>query len=165
MWHTVPTAPSGGKGSQLTSVHSVDVVILGYFMLDERSRGRLGNETTEATGTHYSARRWTRCSGARVELVDAVVFKDRLASQLLPTITYLQAAAGSLRPCMRRNGRSAGGTRLARIFLFAGLLEIVLGVAFLAAQVPRTEIRTVTLKMRTLGCGSAQVSGCRRSLV
>jgi len=41
---------------------------------------------------------------------------------------------------MRRNGRSVGGTSLARIVLFAGLPESILGVAFLAAQVPRTEI-------------------------
>src|SRR5271169_1034978 len=30
--YTVPTAPSGGKGLELASIHSVDVVIVDYFM-------------------------------------------------------------------------------------------------------------------------------------
>ena len=44
--YTVLTAPSGGKGLELASIHSVDVVIVDYFMPEMNgARGCHRNET------------------------------------------------------------------------------------------------------------------------
>jgi CheY-like chemotaxis protein len=88
--YTVLTASSGGQGLKLASIHSVDVVILDYLMsaingqevtLEMR---RLMPQApiillTEAGDVPAQA----------LHLVDALVAKDRLASQLLPTIARL----------------------------------------------------------------------------
>ena len=91
--YTVLTASSCGKGLELASIHSVDVVILDYFM--PRMNGqevamelrRLRPQApiillTEGQGVPEQA----------LSLVDAFVAKDRLASQLLPTIEYLHGS-------------------------------------------------------------------------
>jgi hypothetical protein len=44
---------------------------------------------------------------------------------------------------MTHNGLKRDGSELARVFLFAGLLDIALGVAFLAAPLPPAEIQEV----------------------
>jgi len=88
--YTVLTAPSGGEGLELASTHSVDVVILDYFMpaMDGQEVAielrRLRPQApiillTEGLGVPEQA----------LHLVDALVAKDRLASQLLPTIVHL----------------------------------------------------------------------------
>ena len=87
---TVLTARSGGKGLELASIHSVDVVILDYFMPVMNGQEvalelkRLRPQApiillTEGLGIPEQT----------LNLVDALVAKDRLASQLLPTIAHL----------------------------------------------------------------------------
>jgi CheY-like chemotaxis protein len=54
--YTVLTAPSGGKGLELASIHSVDVVIVDYFMPDdERARGCNRNEKAQAASANHHA--------------------------------------------------------------------------------------------------------------
>jgi CheY-like chemotaxis protein len=89
--YTVLTASSGGEGLEMASIHSVDVVILDYFMPAISGQAvameirRLKPQApiillTEGCGV---PKHETQC------LIDAFVAKDRLASQLLPTIEYL----------------------------------------------------------------------------
>ena len=88
--YTVLTASSSGRGLELASTESVDVVILDYFMPTmnaqevAREMRRLRPQApiillTEGAGVPEPA----------LNLADALVAKDRLASQLLPTIAYL----------------------------------------------------------------------------
>ena len=88
--YTVLTASSCGKGLELASTQSVDVVILDYFMPTMNGQQvalemrRLRQQApiillTEGEGVPEPT----------LNLVDAMVAKDRLASQLLPTIAYL----------------------------------------------------------------------------
>jgi CheY-like chemotaxis protein len=88
--YTVLTASSTGQGLELASTQSVDVVILDYFMPAMNGQAvamemrRLRPQApiillTEGPGVPEPA----------LDLVDAMVAKDRLASQLLPTIAYL----------------------------------------------------------------------------
>jgi CheY-like chemotaxis protein len=96
--YTVLTASSCGRGLELAAIHSVDIVIVDYFM--PRMNGqevalemrRLRPQApiivlTEGRGVPEPA----------LNLVDALVAKDRLASQLLPTIAYLHGS-GRIRP-------------------------------------------------------------------
>jgi len=91
--YTVLTAPSGSEGLELASIHSVDVVILDYFMPAMNGQEvaiemrRLRPQApiillTEGLGVPEQA----------LPLVDALVAKDRLASQLLPTIAHLSGS-------------------------------------------------------------------------
>jgi CheY-like chemotaxis protein len=91
--YTVLTAPSGSEGLELASLHSVDVVILDYFMPAMNGQEvaiemrRLRPQApiillTEGLGVPEQA----------LTLVDALVAKDRLASQLLPTIAHLSGS-------------------------------------------------------------------------
>jgi CheY-like chemotaxis protein len=91
--YTVLTASSGGKGVELASTHSVDVIVLDYFMPAMNAQEvaiamrRLQPEApiillTEGAGVPDHT----------LSLVDALIAKDRLASQLLPTIAHLQGA-------------------------------------------------------------------------
>jgi CheY-like chemotaxis protein len=88
--YSVLTAKSGGKGLELASKHWVDVVILDYFMPEMNGQEvaiemrRLRPEAaiimlSGAEDVPEQALRW----------VDAFIAKDRLASQLLPTIAQL----------------------------------------------------------------------------
>lgn len=89
--YTVLTASSGGRGLELASSHSVDIVVLDYFMPAMNAQEvaitmrRLRPEApiillTEGTGVPDQT----------LSLVDALIAKDCLASQLLPTIAHLQ---------------------------------------------------------------------------
>jgi CheY-like chemotaxis protein len=89
--YTVLTASSGGKGLELASIYSVDVVILDYLMPTMNGQAvalemrRLRPQApiillTEGQGIPERA----------LSFVDALVAKDRLASQLLPTLAQLQ---------------------------------------------------------------------------
>ncbi len=89
--YTVLTASSWGKGLEMASIHSVDVVILDYFMPAIKGQEvamemrRLRPQApiillTEGQGVPEPT----------LNLVDALVAKDRLASQLLPAIAHLR---------------------------------------------------------------------------
>jgi CheY-like chemotaxis protein len=89
--YAVLTAPSGDKGLELASVYSIDIVVLDYFMPKMNGHEvaielrRLRPQApiillTEGQGVPEPA----------LSVADALVAKDRLASQLLPIIAYLQ---------------------------------------------------------------------------
>ena len=87
---TVLTATSGGKGLELASIHSVDVVIVDYFM-----PGMNGHEVAIEMRRLRPEASIIMLSGSvdipeqALQWVDAFIAKDRLASQLLPTIAQL----------------------------------------------------------------------------
>jgi CheY-like chemotaxis protein len=88
--YTVLTAPSGGKGLELASIHSIDVVIVDYFMPEMNGQEfaiemrRLRPQTLiimlSGVDVPEQALKW----------VDAFIAKGQVASQLLPTIAQLQ---------------------------------------------------------------------------
>jgi two-component system cell cycle sensor histidine kinase/response regulator CckA len=88
--YTVLTAPSGGKGLELASIHSVDVVIVDYFMPEMN-----GAEVAIEMRRLRPQAPIIMLSGAvdipeqALKLVDAFIAKGRLASQLLPVIAQL----------------------------------------------------------------------------
>jgi|SRR5579863_1137555 len=89
--YTVLTASSGGQGLELASFHSVDVVILDYFM-PAMNGGEVAVEMRRLR-PHAPIILLTEGLGVperTLSLVDALVAKERLASQLLPTIAHLQ---------------------------------------------------------------------------
>ena len=87
---TVLTAPSGPKGLEVASVHSVDVVIVDYFMPEMN-----GHEVAIEMRRLRPDAPIIMLSGSMdvpeqvLDWVDAFVAKDQLASQLLPTIAEL----------------------------------------------------------------------------
>jgi two-component system, cell cycle sensor histidine kinase and response regulator CckA len=87
---TVLTALSGGKGLELASIHSVDVVIVDYFMPEMN-----GHEVAIEMRRLRPEAPIIMLSGAvdvpeqALMWVDAFIAKDRLASQLLPAIAQL----------------------------------------------------------------------------
>ena len=88
--YTVLTAPSGSKGLELASIHSVDVVIVDYFMPEMN-----GQEFAIEMRRLKPQAPIIMLSGAvdvpeqALKLVDAFVAKDHLSSQLLPVIAQL----------------------------------------------------------------------------
>ena len=88
--YTVLTAASGGKGLELASKYSVDVVILDYFMPEMN-----GQEVVIAMRRLKPLAPIILLTGGAdipaqtLNLVDALIAKDCLASQLLPTIAQL----------------------------------------------------------------------------
>jgi CheY-like chemotaxis protein len=89
--YTVLTAPSGGKGLELASIFSVDVVILDYFM--PATNGQEVAMQLKRLRPHAPIILLTEgpdVPEAALSLADALVSKSRLASQLLPTINYLR---------------------------------------------------------------------------
>jgi len=97
--YTVLTAPSGSKGLELASIHSVDVVIVVYFMHKMNGQEfaiemrRLRPQTpiimlSAAVDVPEQALKW----------VDAFITKDCLASQLLPTIAQLHGCGSTSPP-------------------------------------------------------------------
>ena len=97
---TVLTAPSGGKGLELAASHSVDVVVVDYFMPEMN-----GQEVAIEMRRVKPQAPIIMLSGAvdiperALESVDAFVTKDRLASHLLPAIAMLQESHGPLQGC------------------------------------------------------------------
>lgn len=89
--YTVLTASSGCEGLQLASIHSVDIVVVDYFIPEMN-----GQEVATEIRRLRPQAPIIMLSGARdvpeqaLKSVDAFVVKDRLASQLLPTIAQLQ---------------------------------------------------------------------------
>jgi len=88
--YTVLTAPSGSKGLELASIHSVDVVIVDYFMPEMN-----GQESAIEMRRLKPQAPIIMLSGAvdvpeqALKLVDAFIAKDHLSSQLLPVIAQL----------------------------------------------------------------------------
>ena len=90
--YTVLTALSGGKGLELASIHSVDVVIVDYFMPEmdgqdvaiEMRRLRPQAPIIMLSGAVEVPKQVLQC-------VDAFIAKDRLASQLLPAIAQFSS--------------------------------------------------------------------------
>jgi len=97
--YKVLTAPSGGKGLELASIHSVDVVIVDYCM-----PGMNGHEVAieiKRLRPHAPIIMLSSSNdipGKALKLVDAFVPKDRLSSQLLPVIAALHKGAPSPAP-------------------------------------------------------------------
>jgi|SRR5271169_362960 len=89
--YTVLTAPSGSKGLELASIHSIDVVIVDYFM-PEMNGPEVAIEMRrlrpQAPIIMLSAA--ANVPEQALQLVDAFIVKDHLASQLLPAIAQLQ---------------------------------------------------------------------------
>ncbi|MGB8060518.1 MAG: response regulator [Candidatus Sulfotelmatobacter sp.] len=88
--YTVLTAASGSKGLELASEYSVDVVILDYFMPEMD-----GQEVAIAMRRLKPLVPIILLTGGvdipprTLTLVDALIAKNRLASQLLPAIAQL----------------------------------------------------------------------------
>ena len=88
--YTVLTAPSGSRGLELASLQSIDLVIVDYFMPEMN-----GQEVAIEMRRLMPQAPIIMLSAARdipedvLKSVDAFVPKDRLASQLLPTIAQL----------------------------------------------------------------------------
>ena len=88
--YTVLTAPSGSKGLELASIHSVDVVIVDYCMPEMN-----GQEFAIEMRRLKPQAPIIMLSGAvdvpeqALKLVDAFIAKDHLSSQLLPVIAQL----------------------------------------------------------------------------
>jgi CheY-like chemotaxis protein len=97
--YTVLTAPSGGKGLELASIHSVDVVIVDYFMPEMN-----GQEVAIEMRRLRPQAPIIMLSGEpdipkqALKWVDAFITKDRLSSQLLPTIAQLHGGGSTPPP-------------------------------------------------------------------
>jgi len=97
--YTVLTAASGGKGLELASKYSVDVVILDYFMPEMN-----GQEVAIAMRRLKPLAPIILLTGAvdvpeqTLNLVDVFIAKDRLASQLLPAIAQLHGCGSTSSP-------------------------------------------------------------------
>jgi two-component system cell cycle sensor histidine kinase/response regulator CckA len=97
--YTVLTAPGSSKGLELASIYSVDVVIVDYFMPEmngadvaiEMRRLRLQAPIIMLSGAVDVPKQ-------ALKLVDAFIAKDRLASQLLPTIAQLHECGSTSPP-------------------------------------------------------------------
>src|ERR1700679_4257104 len=97
--YSVLTAASGGKGLELASKHSVDVVIVDYFMPEMN-----GQEVALEMRRLRPQASIIMLSGAvdvpeqALKSVDAFIAKDCLASQVLPTIAQLHGYGSSSQP-------------------------------------------------------------------
>src|ERR1700674_3505294 len=88
--NTALTAASGGKGLELASIYPVDVVIVDYLMPEMNGQEvaiKMRRLNPQAPIIMLSGT--TDVPEQALQLVDAFIAKDRLASQLLPTIAQL----------------------------------------------------------------------------
>jgi CheY-like chemotaxis protein len=88
--YTVLTAPSGGKGLELASIHSVDVVIVDYFMPEmngEEFAIEMRRLRPQAPIVMLSAA--VDVPKQALKLVDAFIAKDDLFSQFVVAIEQL----------------------------------------------------------------------------
>ena len=88
--YTVLTAASGDKALELASMHSVDVVIVDYFMPEMNGQevaAEIRRLMPQAPIIMLSAT--LDVPEKALKLVDAFIAKDRLASHLLPAIAQL----------------------------------------------------------------------------
>jgi CheY-like chemotaxis protein len=97
--YTVLTAPSGDKGLELAALHSVDVVILDSFMpATSRQSVALELRRLRPQAPIILLTETVDVPEQSLTQVDALVVKDRLASQLLPTIVHLCGSGRILPP-------------------------------------------------------------------
>jgi len=97
--YTVLTAPSGCEGLEVASLHPIDVVIVEYFMREmngeeiaiEVRRLRPDAAIILLTGA-------TSVPEQTLRLVDALIAKDRLGSQLLSVIAQLHGRGPTISP-------------------------------------------------------------------
>jgi CheY-like chemotaxis protein len=97
--YTVLTASSGDRGLELASIYSVGVVVLDSFMATTNGQ----QVALELRRLRPQAPIILMTEGAGVpdqtlSLVDALVAKDSLSSQLLPTIAHLCGRGQQPRP-------------------------------------------------------------------
>ena len=88
--YTVLTASNGSKGLELASTHSVEVVIVDYFMPQMNGQevaAEIRRLMPQAPIIMLSAT--LDVPEKALKLVDAFIAKDRLASHLLPAIAQL----------------------------------------------------------------------------
>ena len=89
--YTVLTALSGGRGVELAAIHSVDIVIVDYFMPEMN-----GHEVAVEIRRLRPLAPIIMLTGAAdipeqaVKSADAFIAKAHLASQLLPALAQLQ---------------------------------------------------------------------------
>jgi len=92
--YTVLTAPSGGEGLELASTHSIDVVILDYFMPAMNGRElALELRRLRPLAPIILLTEGLAVPEQALSLVDALIAKECLASHLLPTIAHLYGSA------------------------------------------------------------------------
>jgi|SRR5271166_1444858 len=97
--YTVLTAASGGKGLELASLHSVDIVIVDYLMPEMNGQEvamKMRRLKPEAAIIMLSAA--IDVPEQALKRVDAFIAKDGLASQLLPMIAQLHGCGSTSPP-------------------------------------------------------------------
>jgi two-component system alkaline phosphatase synthesis response regulator PhoP len=97
--YTVLTAATGGKGLELASVHSVDIVIVDYLMPEMNGQEvamKMRRIQPDAAIIMLSAA--TDVPEQALKLVDAFIAKDGLASRLLPMIAQLHGCGSTSPP-------------------------------------------------------------------
>jgi two-component system cell cycle sensor histidine kinase/response regulator CckA len=97
--YTVLTASDGGKGLELASTHSVEVVIVDYFMPQMNGQEvaiEMRRLRPEALIIMLSAA--VDVPAQALKLVDAFIAKDCLVSQLIPTIAQLRGCTSAPQP-------------------------------------------------------------------
>jgi CheY-like chemotaxis protein len=88
--YTVLTAASGGKGLELASMYSVDVVILDYLMPEMNGQEvAIEMRRLRPLAPIIMLSASVEVPEQALKVVDAFIAKDRLASQLLPAIAQL----------------------------------------------------------------------------
>jgi CheY-like chemotaxis protein len=88
--YTVLTAASGGKGLELASMCSVDVVIVDYLMPEMNGQEvAIEMRRLRPLAPIIMLSASVEVPEQALQLVDAFIAKDRLASQLLPAIAQL----------------------------------------------------------------------------
>jgi CheY-like chemotaxis protein len=98
--YTVLTAASGDKGLELASTHSVDLVIVDYFMPEMSGREvAIEMKRLKPLAPIILLTGAVDVPKQTLNLVDALVPKDRLASELLPTIAMLHGYGSTPPPC------------------------------------------------------------------
>ena len=88
--YTVLTAPSGGQGLELASMHSIDVVIADYLM--PKMNGRefaIKMRRLRPQASIILLAEAVDVPEQMLNMVDALIAKDCLASELLPAIAQL----------------------------------------------------------------------------
>ena len=88
--YTVLTAPSGGKGLELASMHSIDVVIADYLM--PKMNGHefaIKMRRLRPQASIILLAEAVDVPEQMLNMVDALIAKDCLASELLPAIAQL----------------------------------------------------------------------------
>ena len=87
--YTVLTAPNAGEGLELASMYPVDVVILDYLK-SEMNRVAREMRRLRPLAPIILLSEIVNVPERTLDLVDALIAKDRMASQLVPAIAQLR---------------------------------------------------------------------------